>query len=124
MLPATVFSLIACPAKVMFRSLLHLILGFSILMAFALIPARLRAQQQEQQQEPLAKSDNTIRIGSEEVLLDIIVRDKKGRPIKDLKPEDIEIYEDDQKQRVGEVHARCLLGDEQRAIPLPTSAET
>lgn len=33
----------------------------------------------------------TIRSSSQEVLLDIVVRDKKGRPVKDLEPNDFEI---------------------------------
>ncbi len=49
-----------------------------------------------QQQQPAP----TIRISSEEVLLDIVVRDKKGRPVQDLKESDIEIYEDGVKQRI------------------------
>lgn len=42
----------------------------------------------------------TVRISSEEVLLDIVARDKKGRPIADLKAEEIEVYEDGVKQQI------------------------
>jgi len=42
----------------------------------------------------------TVRIGSEEVLLDIVARDKKGRPITDLKADEIEVYEDGVKQQI------------------------
>src|SRR5215510_14906067 len=42
----------------------------------------------------------TVRIGSEEVLLDIIARDKKGRPVTDLKAGEIEVYEDGVKQQI------------------------
>src|SRR5215831_13068758 len=42
----------------------------------------------------------TVRIGSEEVLLDVVVRDKKGRPITDLKADEIEVYEDGVKQQI------------------------
>lgn len=41
-----------------------------------------------------------VRISSEEVLLDIVARDKKGRPVSDLKAEDIEVYEDGVKQQI------------------------
>ncbi|PYT20688.1 MAG: hypothetical protein DMG57_41335, partial [Acidobacteria bacterium] len=41
-----------------------------------------------------------IRAGTEEVLLDVIVRDKKGRPIHDLEADDIEVYEDGARQKV------------------------
>src|SRR5262245_28075644 len=42
----------------------------------------------------------TVRIGSEEVLLDIVARDKKGRAITDLKADEIEVYEDGVKQQI------------------------
>src|SRR5262249_58961974 len=42
----------------------------------------------------------TVRIGSEEVLLDVVVRDKKGRPVTDLKADEIEVYEDGVKQQI------------------------
>lgn len=35
------------------------------------------------------------------VLLDVVVRDKRGRLIRDLKASDFEVYEDGQKQAVG-----------------------
>src|SRR5262245_48336765 len=42
----------------------------------------------------------TVRIGSEEVLLDVVARDKKGRPVTDLKADEIEVYEDGGKQQI------------------------
>jgi VWFA-related protein len=42
----------------------------------------------------------TIRIGSEEVLLDVVARDKKGRPVNDLKVEELDVYEDGVKQQI------------------------
>src|SRR5262245_22028600 len=41
-----------------------------------------------------------IRIGTAEVTLDVIVRDKKGRPVKDLTASEFEIYEDGVRQQV------------------------
>jgi VWFA-related protein len=38
--------------------------------------------------------------GAELVLLDIIVRDKKGKPVSDLAPEELEVYEDGVRQTV------------------------
>ena len=35
----------------------------------------------------------TIRTGAEEVMLDVIARDKKGQPVTDLSPDDLEIYD-------------------------------
>lgn len=54
-----------------------------------------------QEQKPRTSDQGaTVRISSEEVLLDIIARDKKGRPINDLKAEEIEVYEDGVKQQI------------------------
>lgn len=47
-------------------------------------------------QQPLTKEP--VKIRTSEVLLDILVRDKKGRPINDLRAEEIEIFEDGVKQ--------------------------
>src|SRR5690348_5020942 len=44
--------------------------------------------------------DEVIRVRSNEVRLDVVVNDKKGRPIKDLKPDDFEILEDGVPQKV------------------------
>src|SRR5215813_11227208 len=41
-----------------------------------------------------------IRIGTAEVTLDVVVRDKKGRPVKDLTASEFEIYEDGVRQQV------------------------
>src|SRR5262245_3874867 len=42
----------------------------------------------------------TVRVSSEEVLLDIVARDKKGRPVTDLKADEIEVFEDGVKQQI------------------------
>ena len=42
----------------------------------------------------------TIRVTTTEVALDLFVRDKKGRQVKNLKPADVEIYEDGVRQQV------------------------
>ena len=42
-----------------------------------------------------------VRIRANEVSLDIIVRDKKGRPVRDLTEADFEVYEDGVRQKVG-----------------------
>jgi VWFA-related protein len=45
-------------------------------------------------------TDQPLKIGAKEVLLDVIARDKKGRNVRDLKPEDIEVYEDGVRQTI------------------------
>jgi VWFA-related protein len=52
------------------------------------------------QQQPQAPREQTIRISSEEVLLDAVARDKKGRPVTDLKADEIEVYENDARQQI------------------------
>ena len=42
----------------------------------------------------------TISTTAEEVVLDLIVRDKKGRPVRDLKAEEIEIIDGDQPAKI------------------------
>lgn len=42
-------------------------------------------------QEP---QEPVIRVDVEEILVDIVVRDRRGRPIRDLRPEEIEVFED------------------------------
>jgi VWFA-related protein len=45
-------------------------------------------------------SGPTIRVTTTEVALDLVVRDKKGRPVKNLKQGDVEIYEDGVRQQL------------------------
>ncbi|HMC58733.1 MAG TPA: VWA domain-containing protein [Candidatus Solibacter sp.] len=40
----------------------------------------------------------TVKTTTDEVLLDLIVRDKKGKPVTDLKPEDLTVFDDGAKQ--------------------------
>jgi VWFA-related protein len=53
-------------------------------------------------QEPPADLQRSVfRAETEVVLLDVIVRDKKGRTVRDLRPEELEVYEDGVRQEVG-----------------------
>jgi len=47
-----------------------------------------------------AASPPAFRTGTAVVLLDVVIRDKKGRPIPDIRPEEVEVYEDGAKQKV------------------------
>lgn len=51
-------------------------------------------------QAPPQRGEAQIRISSAEVVLDIIARDKKGRPVSDLTVEDFEVLEDGVKQPI------------------------
>jgi len=46
------------------------------------------------------EQDEVIRVRSNEVRLDVVVKDKKGRPVRDLKANDFEILEDGVPQKV------------------------
>lgn len=63
-------------------------------------PRALGSPQQPAQKPQPQQTGETIRVNTEEVLLDIVVRDKKGRPVNDLKESDIEVYEDGAKQKI------------------------
>src|SRR5262245_26628585 len=57
-------------------------------------PALTRGQTTPQDQ------DDVIRVRSNEVRLDVVVKDKKGRPIRDLKAADFEVLEDGVAQKI------------------------
>jgi VWFA-related protein len=53
------------------------------------------------QQNPSAlPQGSAVRTTSEEVLLDVVVRDKKGRPINNLKPEDFQIFDNGELKKI------------------------
>src|SRR5262245_38807692 len=54
----------------------------------------------QQAQQPQHQDEPKIRIGTAEVTLDVVVRDKKGRPVKDLTGTDFEVYEDGARQSI------------------------
>jgi VWFA-related protein len=56
----------------------------------------------KQQQQSVAprSQDEVVRISVTLVQVDVAVTDKKGRPITDLKPEEVEIYEDGRRQQI------------------------
>ena len=56
--------------------------------------------QQGQSQSQKDQSGAQITLSTSEVVLDVVVRDKKGRPVKDLAASDFEVYENGKKQEV------------------------
>jgi VWFA-related protein len=67
---------------------------------FSLLSVSSAAQQQNLSSEPVKSEQRAVNIKSNEVLLDVIVHDKKGRLVRDLKPEEIEVFEDGIKQTI------------------------
>jgi VWFA-related protein len=52
-------------------------------------------------QQPAARADGTVSTGVRAVLVDVVVRDRQGQPVRDLKQSDFEILEDGIAQTVG-----------------------
>jgi VWFA-related protein len=59
------------------------------------LPARARPQSPARAEEP-----PTFAAGTAAVLLDVVIRDKKGRPVTDIRPEEVEVIEDGLPQKV------------------------
>lgn len=53
---------------------------------------------QEKPQQP--ESDDVVRITTNLVQVDAVITDKDGKPVPDLKPEEIELFEDGRKQKI------------------------
>jgi VWFA-related protein len=67
----------------------------AILACLALTPAS------AQQQKTTARADQALNEGVTAVLVDIVVRDKRGQPVTDLSPADFELSEDGTQQKIG-----------------------
>lgn len=101
----------------------------ALIISLSLTVSPLLAQSQPQAQKP---PEEVLRIGAEEVLLDLIARDKKGRPVSDLKAGDIEIYEDGVKQSVSSFRSVNRTGEAMvegakgttTAAPTPSAPKT
>src|SRR5260221_11549045 len=61
------------------------------------------AQSQPQAANP-EQSNTTLRSTAQEVLLDMVFRDKKGKAIRDVRPEEIHILEDGVEQNLASFH--------------------
>src|SRR5580658_6717584 len=73
------------------------------------------------QDAPPAESGTTIHATVNEVALDLVVRDKKGRLVKNLKPGDVEIYEDGVRQ---EIRSLRLAGGEAPVQPAKAAPQS
>lgn len=81
--------------------------GAAFLILLSCMPSGLKGQEAKEAQD----SQAVIRTGVAEVLLDVVVRDKRGRLVRNLKPEDLEIYENGVRQ---DIRAFRLAGVERR----------
>jgi VWFA-related protein len=64
-----------------------------------LLSVAVAAQQPPKSPRPPAEQ-TVIRTTTQEVLLDLVVRDKKGKLIRDLRPEEIEVYDEGSPQKI------------------------
>src|SRR5687768_14598136 len=58
------------------------------------LTVRVTAAQSPAPAPPASQQPPVFRTGTTAVLLDIVVRDKRGRPIRDLRPDEITVLED------------------------------
>ena len=87
----------------------HRVLSSALLVAAALAPLPAPAQQ---------AAAPTVKTTVDEVLLDLIVRDKKGKPVTDLKPEDLTVLDNGAKQTLTSFRLVSGVGSGQpRAAP-------
>jgi len=77
---------------------------FVFLTAFLLSASSLEAQGQSQQDTSGQATPPTVRSTAQEVVLDMVFRDKKGRTIRDIRPEEIHVSEDGVEQKLGHCH--------------------
>ena len=68
--------------------------------------------------------EDVIRFRSNEVRLDIVVKDKKGRPVKDLTPDDFEVFEDGVSQKIASFRFVTREGTATAATSNPNQKET
>ncbi|HEX8117244.1 MAG TPA: hypothetical protein VF521_08230, partial [Pyrinomonadaceae bacterium] len=72
----------------------------ALLAAALLLPFNLVAHAQTPAPQAPQDDEEVVRVESREVKLDVVVKDKRGRPVKDLKLSDFEIYEDGVRQQI------------------------
>src|SRR5579859_4910518 len=90
------------------------------LTAMLLSTMGLAAQQQSPQNSSAQAAAPAVRSATQEVLLDMVFRDKKGRTIHDIKPEEIHISEDGVEQKL--TSFRAVEGKESAPSSAPGAA--
>ena len=90
----------------------------AILAALSLLASQVGAQNPPPSPS-VAPSEPVIHATVDEVALDLVVRDKKGRLVKNLTPADVEIFEDGVRQQIRSL--RLVTGGEAPSQPAPQS---
>src|SRR5467141_3047411 len=92
-------------------------LCFALLVTSAILLAVIPVQSQDKKQtKSSAADDDVIKVTSNLVSLDVIVKDKKGKAITDLKPEDFTVSENGVPQKI-EFFDSTLTGGSEAAQP-------
>jgi len=95
--------------------------------AVIFLTAALVAPAQAQDPPKPARQDEKVSVGTVEVLLDVVVKDKRGRAVTDLSASDFEVFEDGAKQPVESFRLirRNSAGESGKAnSPVPSVAPT
>jgi VWFA-related protein len=87
--------------------------------AVMFLTAALVAPAQAQDQSKPARQDEKVAVGTVEVLLDVVVKDKRGRAVTDLSSADFEVFEDGAKQPVESFRliTRNSAGESGKSVP-------
>ena len=93
---------------------------FVFLTAFLLSASSLEAQGQSQQDTSGQATPPTVRSTAQEVVLDMVFRDKKGRTIRDIRPEEIHVSEDGVEQKL--TAFRVVDGKTAESLSVPKSS--
>src|SRR6266566_37647 len=91
---------------------------FILLTAFLLSASSLAAQGPSQQ-NPQAPAPS-VRSTAQEVVLDMVFRDKKGRTIHDIRPEEVHVFEDGVEQKLTSI--RLVEGKTAESVSAPPSS--
>jgi len=75
-----------------------------------------------QQQRPVEQTPDKVVISKNEVPFDVVVRDKKGRPVRDLTAAEFEVYEDGVKQEITSFRFVSSSSTSTPATPAPKAA--
>jgi VWFA-related protein len=77
-------------------------LGVGLLAVLVATPLALAGPVQDPAPTPAAATGETptFGVGTAQVVLDVVIRDKKGRPVLDVRPEELEVYEQGERQTV------------------------
>src|SRR5436853_3448758 len=93
----------------------------SLLVTAAVFLGAIPIQSQDKKQtKTSANDDDVIKVTSNLVSLDVIVKDKKGKAITDLKPEDFTVFENGVPQKIQFFDSTLSSGPEAQ----PTTATT